>query len=124
MCLLEQQAHKFMAGTNNPGGFVTDRSAIVEELCRWLVRRYQSDDIRKTFLDEYLLHIKKCLDQCIKLSCGELPGMNEILTEYVSTEFEKMRKQFQNSDERIYKVYSGPKSLCPSGGAFKMPGLL
>ena len=115
LSMFDRQAKKFLAGTENPGGFVTTTTPIVEELCKWLVGRYESDETRKSFLDNYLILIKKYLDHCIELTCANLPGMNKILTEYTEREFEIMKTQFYAFDARIYQVYTGDRktSLCP-----------
>ena len=116
LTLIEKQAQKFIAGLNNPGGFVKNWKPIVEQLCKWFVGRYHSDKTRKAFLDKYLIHIKICLDRCVELSCAELPGINHILKNYITKEFEKMKLKFLDCDERIYDVYSDKskkQSLCP-----------
>ena len=90
LTLFHKQAQKFIAGVVNPGGFISSWTPICETLCKWFVARYHSDESRKVFLDKYLLHLKICLDRCIELSCAELPGMNQILREYTTNEFEIM----------------------------------
>ena len=114
--LFHKQSKKFIAGVINPGGFVSNWKPIVESLCKWLVSRYHGDESRKKFLDDYLIHIKTCLDRCVELSCADLPGMNQILKKYTLEQFESMKIMFLAHDERIYEVYSGKnhqKVLCP-----------
>merc|ERR1712048_1068160 len=101
------QARNFEAGTIAPGSSIKVWMPIVNELCKWCVSELHKNEERRTFLDEYILHIKSILQHVIKLTAENLPGMNKIISEFCMEEFEKMENSFREYDDRTYEIYLG-----------------
>lgn len=91
------------------------KTLLNQDICQWtpifnkisenLVADYYNSDFRKEFMEDFLDLLEKIFKYCIEISCAGRPAMKEILTDYLTEEFDLKKEEFRLRDEQLFENF-------------------
>jgi len=98
-----QEIHLYTKTLDNQD--ISSWNIIFNKISENLVDDYYNCDFRKNFVEDFLDLLERIFQYCIKMSCEGRPAVKEILTKYLTEEFEEKRVEFRLRDKQLFENF-------------------